>query len=344
MSSLEIDSFGIRLRAAGCIRVGASLFLLVWLAGWGLGGYSLLAPMLPALQGLDLPILIDDPPVTAVPAIIIAPFWLAGLVAAIVTMLRLLWGVDTFEFGSGELVVRRSIGPLHRTRRLARSEIAAIGLHARERALVAWLTSGREIVLSSMGTPRDRQQAADAIRRRLMVAAPSASLADLGRDWKIEHTAGGLRIQPSAASRRGCVGCGGAVTTVLLALAVTQLLWGNRADALILGGVASFVLLLTLAFARARDTIEAHKGLIQRSTGVALWNRTESIEPLQLEVKLSRDGDGDETAHLVARAAGGREMTLHSSSNDPWKLVALGEQLSKATGARLVLPAELRNS
>lgn len=329
----------VRLRAAGCMRVGVGAFLLLWLVGWGAGGYALIAPMVPTL---GLPPLFDDAPARPGPLLILAPIWIAGLAAAGFTLLRLLFGVDTLAVEAGELVVRKGVGPFHRTRRISRTNLRAIGQGPRDSSLVAWLAGGNEMVLSSLGTPRERQRAAEHLRTRLVVDAPSARVADLDSEWSVTTLASGVRIEPSIRSRRGCLGCGAVVLVILFVVAGFQIWSGETIGAIIVTTVAAIVAILTLLTARARESTEASKGLIRRSERLGPWSRTSSIEPMELEVKISRDSDGDQIAHLVARSSGGTELTLYRSINDPWKLVALGERLSQSTGARLVIPAELR--
>ncbi len=80
------------------------------------------------------------------------------------------------------------------------------------------------------------------------------------------------------------------------------------------------------------ERLEPAPGQLTRRTRIGPWERVRAWQPLALTLQMERDSDGDEHWALLASGPQGEE-TLHSSLEDPAPAHALGEWLSRHTGA-----------
>ena len=335
----EFNSQGIVLRPHGCARYAVVPFLLVWLCGWAVAEAALLNAVFP---GLDIPTLPGAWSAPRAVLLLFFVFWTIGGITAVIALLRSFSGSDTLEYGAQEFTLTRRIAGIGISKTLRRDDLKAIDTRTRDGALIAWTRKGTEITLSTFGTGAERKEAAERLRQRMALPALSGSLIDLTSDWLITRTDAGLRIESAARPVRSCGGCLalGAVMSGAAAWAV----YGSavRDAAVPLAVFSLFGFLGAIAVLSSRTRIESRGKRIWYLENAGPWKRVREIQAQRLVAVRTVDSDGDERITLVARGGVNEEITLASTVNEPWKMIALGEKLAQAMTVPLEIPAELR--
>lgn len=304
----------IRLQPRGSGRFASAAFLLLWLAGWSFGEVFAIAILGGGAWALATggPFASQGEPLALGPAAAIGLFlvcwltlWTIGGIAAIAELLRLLWAEDVIVPGATSLVVEGSLGPFRSRREIARNTLRRIRL-GDQRGLVAVTTSG-SIVLSSLGTAAEREEAAEALQREFPELRDRTLEVALPDDWEEMLTPEGHRAL--VRNRRARAKAARAVAVfALLFLSVTLLLVRAIPEHAGLAGLAAVVgafalplvaSALWLAKGRIEWRIEPGRLVQQRRFG---RSRKELFTAVRLELATSADSDGDRWHELFACA------------------------------------------
>jgi len=134
--------------------------------------------------------------------------WNLGSGAALVTALRLSFGLDVFRLSREEWWVRRGIGRVGR-KRVLRGRDVRVFLHKGDYGLFA--RKGEELIfLTDFGSVNDRRWLRDELRSRFGIPASSTSEEGLPTAWSsLQLSDGALQLRESRASGRAKIGCVG---------------------------------------------------------------------------------------------------------------------------------------
>lgn len=171
------DLLELRFRPTGSGRWFAAGFLSFWLLGWAAGEVFALSVLLGGvhawISGRHLP----GQPESQAAQLAIAAFllvwlsgWTVGGVLALREWLGCFWAEDRLRLTRTDLECCRQLGPWRRQRRFPRAALRSVSLAWRRpgqaRPLMAQLVD-REVELTALGTPREREQAAVLLQRAL---------------------------------------------------------------------------------------------------------------------------------------------------------------------------------
>jgi hypothetical protein len=339
----------------GLGRYPTAIFLSVWLTGW-LAGESLVIWFL--VRGA-IALLTGTPPgpnrnpLVLGPALAIAAFllvwlffWTIGGYAAARHLLELLWSSDRIAAGEAALQVKRRLGPFRWTEEFPRGTLRRIYLTDRERALTAETDAG-PVLLSSLGTPADREGVAASLREELGVPEePSAdAVATVPEPWEEIVTPEGERaVVGSLAARRKQARVALAIAVVLGAVALVLVREASRDPKLT--GLAITALVAASGMGWGAERLRS--GRIEWRLGVGSITRRrryrsrvhDRFEGVRLELTRQSDSDGDDWFRLVAVAADAPEVppstgwgtgrkTIVSVLRDPTVPRRLGHWLSR---------------
>jgi hypothetical protein len=345
------------LKPGGLGRFFSSAFLIFWLCGWAAGeffAFWLLGNGLVALMsGAPLaPGRAPLPPGLTLAAggflLLWITLWTVGGVAAIAEVLRLLWGEDRLLVREARLRLERWRGPFRSSREFPRDAILRIFVAPRGGALA--LEAARErIVLSTLGTVSEREEAARALRTELALIDSERESAVLPKGWEEIVTPEGDRaLVPDLGIRRKQALVLGVVTLLFAVIAVVLLResWGFPA---LLPSVVLIALAMiglgwgTAWLARGRMEWRVANGRLhlRRRFGGTV---RDVFEAERLEVVVTTDSDGDEWCSLYAvrgpietspvqyRAptAGTGRKRIAAAMNDPTVPLRLGAWLARA--------------
>jgi hypothetical protein len=353
-----MDPLELRFRPAGAARWLEAGFLSVWLTGWAVGELIVLALLgrgiLDLLRGRPLPgqpgsLLMLLP--VGIFLLIWLSLWTAAGLVALRQWLSCFWAQDRLTLTSTDLEIHRWLGPCRRRRKLPRQAIQAVRLlqsgQGQAGALIARLGK-RQVVLTRLGTPEDRERAAEQLAQALafeMASQPEPTQAVLPHGWACEQVSFDCSLLvPARRLRRGQ-----AVGATLLAL-------GLQAGLMLLAGQArSQPQLLPVLLMLAVITAFATWGALWLALGRQEWRLGQGELVAQrrfagqvrelfaargLALRDSSDGDGDLWYALVLTdlrpMAGGRlpddaATVLCRSIHEPGEARALGRWLAERT-------------
>lgn len=346
-------------RPTGIGRFFAAGFLGFWLCGWAVGELFAGAALLGMIGQSVAPELLRELkfPMTGDPGgapwfvigflLVWLTFWTAGGIAAMREAGRLLAGRDTIRWDATGLERELAWGPVRSRRAWRAEEVRGFAFGRRNRGLTVVTARGTE-VLTAWGTPAERAELAQELRRTLGTetrpASPDAP-AELPEPWRSEPGADGTRLFRDPAGRRkaGAVAWGVTVAVALGAVATWAPRWlqadpepGSTAGA---AGIALVVALLALGSARlshGRSQIVVRHGALEFRRRFLGPERVTVFEPIDLRVGLHTDSDGDEWFDVEARC-GPKKKSIDRRMNDPMPMLALARWLALRTGAPLHL-------
>lgn len=310
------------LRERGCMRIPISLFLLVWLGGWGAGEWfagRAFFWMLPRAIGDEAS------PGTWMTTAFVGVwllFWTWGGIAALGALLRTLAGRDEIRMSPLEWSVLRGVAGFGITRRLPVPEIRGVFVTASGQVIAE--LDDRDVLLTRLGT--------DAEKKWIAAQFPRAEgLEDqLPRQWRAVPEGDGVRIEPRGVESVGCV-----VLLVLVAAGavVPVVRFANLPRAAFVGCLVVAVLLTALALwaALGRKGWRASSGRLTITTVFAGLRRETPVDRDSLEITTYRDSDGDDNFALVAKVRG-KERSLWREMNDDRTVRRLGRYLAARTG------------
>jgi len=333
----EGGAIQITLRNSGCWRVANTFFLLIWLGVWGYGELISLKALLGWLGypvQLPFPLFVEN----LQPKEIVIAFlsvWLAGWtwagVAAMLQLLRALFGRDVIELASGEWRATQYIGPVGTTRTFSPSDGWAPVLRTSSHYLAA-RRGAKYKILSRLGTIAERKWVRDEILRRF--PAPQEGALPAGYTSRAGEMGG--QILTPITSRGGTIGC----LIVVLLWNVPLGLWlafesgSSIAIWPIVIGAALVFLAIFAIFMRESWLIAPN--FLEKRTRFLGYTRTTRITDGTLRIEERRDNDGDYFQRLYAIGADGTKVQLMSSINDPEPARAFAEFVARETGWELV--------
>lgn len=304
-----------RFRPRGCLRFVEAGFLSLWMCGWAAGEAFALFILGQGLWSLltGRPLIGSDEPAPMVPSLGVGAFlltwltlWTFGGLMAIRELLRSLWAEDRLVLERDALIRIHRLGPFASTRRLARSDIRRVFVQSANTALMAqW--GANLVVLTDLGTPAERNEAAPQLRAALGLTDDDASAgpAALPAEWQEATGWRGERLLvPNLQTRRkqaiALAIVTGVVWTGLLLLAREALrepgLW---AVAVIPATLAAWLARQTVWLFRGRMEWRIEPGRLIRQRRFA-DDVTERWEARALELTESSDSDGDSWFELKA--------------------------------------------
>jgi len=342
-------------RPSGFGRYLIAAFLLVWLAGWAMGeGFALyaIAGILTRAAGsiTRMPDWLSHPASTGAVVFIVLfitlwlTFWTIGGVAAWTFFFRSLWGEDTIELTAGGFDVVRRAGPFRRRYTFDRGTIRRVRLRPPANALVADADTGIR-VLTTYGSPIERQETADWLTRSLSLPdeAASAAAATPPATWNVTEEADGVRlckVKPGARVVRSLI------VWAIAALVAAPTFVFRAEDGIPWLPWLAFTLFVLLA---ASSTWGRREWLVRRGEltfeqRFAVWRSAQAFRDARLEIARRNDSDNDDHFSLIVVDAhdGSRRRTIHSQVNDAGEVVDLGYWLAARTGVPFALPPELQ--
>ena len=307
------DGLLARFKARGAGRFFSSAFLIFWLCGWAVGecfALWLLGNGVVALMSGE-PLSRGQGPLQPGPALLAGAFilfwlalWTVGGVAAIAEVLRLLWGEDRLLVREAKLRLERRRGPFRFTREFPRDTIARILIVPRGGTL-SLETARERILLTTLGTPAERVEAAGPLASELALSDAASELAALPRGWEEVVTPEGERaLVPDARLRQNQAFVVGVLSLLLAAVAIVLLResWGApallpsvalaAAGAIALGWGATW-----LARGRMEWRLANRRLQLRRRFGGIVQD---VFEAERLELVATTDSDGDEWCTLYA--------------------------------------------
>lgn len=354
MSASFITGSSASLRPGGVARYFASVFLMVWLAGWLLGevfaaGFLILLvrSVLGSVGGWSWPIPGGGWITGGVAGIVFLfvliwlALWTFGGIAAITELLRSLAGEDLVSLQSSGIEVARRAGPFRRVRTFERSHIRRVRLRHHDKAVVIDTLKGTELV-TKYGTPDERQVMVEWLRSRLSLpdrdpVDPSAA----PPRWTMTVEGGAVHLSRTGPQTRRT-----ASLIMWAIVAFMALIWFGASGRPAAGSVtaAALTLLATLGAAWAtwsRREWRVRHGELTANTAFLTWQWERSFRSARLEVAMSTDSDNDDHYRLhVIDAQGKRQIA--SEMNDEVDILDLGRWLSARTGFPLTLPRQLQ--
>ncbi|MCP9797067.1 hypothetical protein [Cyanobium sp. Lug-B] len=343
-----------RFRPQGPGRFFVAAFLSFWLCGWLAGEIFALWVLWRLLTGG----LASGQ--WALPALLFLLVWLSlwsfGGAVALREVLGALWSEDRLVLGpDGSLVRQAQRGPFRRRRPLPRHEIRRF--HVAQAG--AWggplmaERAGRPLEITRLGSPRQRQEAADQLNRLLglrpLADAPAPArdrapaLAVLPEGWReLTPTFGSPLLVPDPALRRQQRLVMGLVNLVLWGLLALLIRGGTAWPGFWALGIPLALLALAggwgqlwLALGRREWRLEPRLLVLQRRFG----NRLRTLgEARALELIERVDSDGDRSYRLQAIRPPDPPLRIDDDATGPTSLRQLGAWLA----ARSRVPFEDR--
>ncbi len=344
----------VRFRPVGPGRYFVAGFLSLWLCGWLAGEvfalwtlWRILAAFLASGEG-PLPV--------ALFLLVWLGLWTLGGAAALRELLRALWSEDRLTVtADGGLECWRQRGPFRRRRALSGREILCFqvrGAGVGGGPLLAEL-AGRSLEITRLGSPRQRQEAADQLNRLLglrpLADAPAPArdqapaLAVLPEGWReLTPTFGSPLLVPDPALRRQQRLVMGLVNLVLWGLLALLIRGGTAWPGFWALGIPLALLALSggwgqlwLALGRREWRLEPRLLVLQRRFG----NRLRTLgEARALELIERVDSDGDRSYRLQAIRPPDPPLRIDDDATGPTSLRQLGAWLA----ARSRVPFEDR--
>lgn len=313
------EGWELRLRSRGVGRYVSAAFLAFWLCMWAIGESFVLWFLIVGAMALmtGRPPEPGREPLDPGPTLIAGLFllvwltmWTVGGIAAILELLRLLWGEDRITVASGRLTVTWARGIFRKTRRFERDAIRRIALVGTRSHLVL-ATAGERVELSGLGSPAERAEGASFLRSELGIHdAVEPTGHALPKDWEEIITPEGERalVQRQATRRAqarfaGAVTMGLAAVTVLLARAATPRL-ELLIPAFILFAFTVALAAGTLWLARGRWEWRIGSGRLTLRKRYGARVR-DVFEGRRLLIESSNDSDGDTWYELLASGDAG---------------------------------------
>jgi hypothetical protein len=333
-----------RFRPQGPGRFFVAAFLSIWLCGWLAGEIFALWVLWRLLTGG----LASGQ--WALPALLFLLVWLSlwsfGGAVALREVLGALWSEDRLVFGAdGSLLLQAQRGPFRHRRALPRQEIRRFHL-AQTGAWGGPLMAeraGRSIELTRLGSPRQRQEAADQLNRLLGLRPPPdamapareqpPALAVLPAGWReLTPSFGSPLLVPDPALRRQQRLVMGLVNLVLWGLLALLIRGGPAWPGFWALGIPLALLALAggwgqlwLALGRLEWRLEPRLLVLQRRFG----NRLRTLgEARALELIERVDSDGDRSYRLQAIRPPDPPLRIDDDATGPTSLRQLGAWLA----------------
>lgn len=311
------EGYELRLRSKGAGRYVGAAFLAVWLCGWAVGEAFALWFLAWGAHG----VLTSRPgpgghePLGPGPALAAGVFllvwltlWTFGGVMAIRELLLMLWGEDRLVVNPDGLAVSHLRGPFRSGRRIPRDQLRGIRTRGRAGVIVAE-TARAVVALSRLGTPAERQEAVDELRRELGLQEVARSAeGGLPEGWEEVITPEGERVLVSSPRARRQQ----ATVTALIAVAVAGVAFSVLGRALTERSTLPLALLAcAVAVAIAWGAVRLARGRVEWRVGSGRItqrrrygsNVRDVFEGHRLELDTNRDSDGDEWVNLDLVAA-----------------------------------------
>jgi len=269
-------------------------------------------------------------------------FWTIGGVAAMTHLVRSLWGEDSIALTPDGFELVRRAGPFRRRDAFDRTAVRRIRLRPHDKAVVMEGDKGMR-VLSTFGSPLERQEVADWLIRSLSLPdeAALAAAATPPATWDVADNGSDVRLC-KVQSR-------GRVIRSLIAWILTALVsvtWIPSPVETFPSRLPLIVITLLLACGAALSTWSRREWIVRRGSltfrwSVLAWASERTFEHAQLEIAHRNDSDNDDHYDLVVVDGGGRR-TVHTQINDSAEVVDLGYWLAARTGFRFTQPPLLR--
>jgi hypothetical protein len=351
-----IGATGFRFRPQGPGRFFVAGFLSFWLCGWLAGEIFALWVLWRLLtSGLATG-------QWALPALLFLLVWLSlwsfGGAVALQQVLGALWSEDRLVLGAdGSLVCQAHRGPFRRRQVLPLQEIRRfhVGLAGAGGGALMAERAGRPLEITRLGSPRQRQEAADQLNRLLglrpLPDAPgpvpardqTPEVALLPAGWReLTPSFGSPLLVPDPALRRQHRLVMGLVNLVLWGLLALLIRSGPAGPGFWALGIPLALLALAggwgqlwLACGRREWRLEPRLLVLQRRFGQRLHTLGEARA---LELIERVDSDGDRSYRLQATRPAGAPLRVGDDATDPRALRHLGAWLA----ARCHVPFEDR--
>jgi hypothetical protein len=353
----------VRLRPSGCANFVAVPFLAFWLCGWAVGEVAVLTILvrsfgidftfpLPGAIGKLLPH--GDPQISGAPIVFMfvwLTFWTFGGLAAMTTLLRQIGGADVIELRPDEWNSWRGILMFGRERVFHIGDAGSIYTRRKDNALVA-LVSGKEVLITNLGTATERAWLRDQIAARYSVALPENRIAALQTaegeivlppQWTSEPLAdGSTEVSASAQQRRGLRGCLAIFTGILegiIALPALIHFVTHTASAADYVRALFAVAILAGAFAlwNAKERWSVREGILTHDLAIGPYRKSERFTGGVFSVTSTRDSDDDESFVLELAPSDAPKRRLYSGS-DQTAVIGFARFLAAKTGWRLEVP------
>jgi len=353
-SVLEEGRHVVELRPMGIGRWITAAFLTFWLAGWAVGetfGLWMLGALLGGALGFQVP---HQPVVPAGPAslglfafvLVWTAFWTLGGLAAGMTALRSVWGVDRIAWDATGVWRNARVGHFGRERFYSRDEIQRVRARRGKGVVLETVRGTAEV--SAYGTEHDLAELRAEIEQALSLGDKAETPAELPKGWEAAVDLEGtpvLQKMPALRRRQAAF-----VTAIFLALAlaVGVLLAGGESVSNAPAWVPVFVLGLLAAgtgagaawlwFGGEAIRLKPAHADVLRWFGSRRWLREYASASIRLEHSV--DGDGDDWYKLVLRGSSGAKTLAHCL-RDSHELEQLGRWIAARLGRELEMAAGL---
>ncbi len=358
MLDLEGDgeSWRVRLRAQGWLRLLVVPFLLFWLGGWAAGEWFALSMFLPLADwARHLPpelarILphVRFAPNTTPPLVLVfvglwVALWTLGGLGAIHMVFRLLFGADEVRWDREKVEVNHLAGFFGSKQCIAWADLRDLRIVGMR--VVAETRRGLvQFVL--VGSGAEREELVHALRDAWQASGAATALPDASAD---EALPAGWRHETAGDGRDALVGGTASTRAVAVFLGLFATVFGFAGGAALrqafqghVGGWAGMPFLLigglmgfgALWIAHARTEYHWGAGSLERVTRAFGRTWTKEYTPLSLKLEQGKDSDGDVMWRLAAVAPGRREV-IASNRDVPGDARRVGRWLAAKTGVRL---------
>ncbi len=340
------------LRPRGVVRFFIAGFLLLWLCGWAAGEGFALWFVGAAIKGLlrsgDATRALPNPGgFSAAGLLAILAFislWLAlwtfGGIAALIELLRLLWGNDRLQFAPDRWSWTRGIGPFGVERSVDPRTLTGVPLR-RKGGTLCFERGAKRWTVTNGGTDADRAWIVEHFW--LPIKPAPAAVDELPEGWTtIPDSAGYDRlVSPTVGKGCGCLLFGTIVYNVIFAgFAYRTNMLDSFSGAL---GAVPFALvglgLLALVVVGKIGRFEWRVGrdMLVRHWSLLAWVSEKRVAPDSLRIGVSQDSDGDDHFTLSG-IADGKTLRIESQMNDSRRVAALGRWIAARTGWALSVP------
>ncbi|HEV8269186.1 MAG TPA: hypothetical protein VGR00_13165 [Thermoanaerobaculia bacterium] len=289
----------------------ASVFLLVWLTLWTLGGVAALAFLVKLLFGVD----------------------------------RFVLRHDGFELRPGPFGKRRFLDRSSLAYLTLRPNDGSLT------AELKGPDGAKSVSLTSLGTPADREWLRDLLRERYSLPRERPGFAGgvpggealLPADFETTiGPDGALLVMRRRKGQRQVAGCAWAVAATGAAF-FAAIARGDHAAPAVGTILVSLVVLTALWCTFAREWWVVRPGVLESRLSFPGFRRVNIARDATLVLSVSRDSDGDAWYDLRAHPAIGKSFRVTNSINNASEPIALGRYLAEKTGFRLDIPPEARD-
>jgi hypothetical protein len=291
----------------------ATVFLVVWLTFWTIGGIAAFAFLVKLLFGTD----------------------------------RFLLRHDGFELRPGPFGKRRFFDRSSLAYLKLNPNDDALAVETEGPG------GSKSVTLTTLGTQGDREWLRDLLRERYALPrnrpgldTPGASRGEAILPAEFETTTGPqgeLLVLRRRKGQKQVAGCAWVVAAIGAVFFVAISRGGDHAAPTVGTILVSLVVLGALWCTLAREWWAVRPGVLESWLTFPGFRRVRTARDASLVLTVSRDSDGDVWYDLRAHPANGKSFRVTNAINDSSAPIALGRYLAEKTGFRLDVPPDARD-